>query len=71
MRKKLIESSISHFEAHIQKHVMNIEVMLENPVAFHGHTDIMDAIETELAEIAEYDDKLEMMKKYFLISKTE
>ena len=44
---------------------MNIETMLRNPIAIPEHTDIMDAIEKELEIIAEYDDKLEMLDKYF------
>jgi hypothetical protein len=46
---------------------MNIEVILSNPIAIHDHTDIMTAIELELAHIAEYEDKLEALKKYFPI----
>ena len=65
MRKLLIETSKQHFESHIQKHRMNIEVMLNNPTAIHDHSDIMDAIEKEVAQIAEYKDKLEVMEKYF------
>jgi hypothetical protein len=66
MRNDLLETSRVHFESHILKHKMNIEVMLNNPIAIPEHTDIMDAIEKELAIMAEYDDKLEMLKKYFL-----
>lgn len=65
MRKEIIETSRVHFESHILKHKMNIEVMLNNPIAIPEHTDIMDAIEKELAIMAEYSDKLEMLNKYF------
>lgn len=65
MRKELLDASRIHFESHILKHKLNIEVMLNNPIAIPEHTDIMDAIEKELAIIAEYDDKLEMLKKHF------
>jgi hypothetical protein len=44
---------------------MNVEVMLSNPTAIADHTDIMDAIEKEVAVIAEYMDKLEVLEKYF------
>ena len=56
-----------HFESHIEKHRMNIEVILNNPMAIHDHTDIMTAIELELEHIAEYEDKLEALNKYFPI----
>jgi hypothetical protein len=65
IRTKIIKASISHFESHIEKHKMNIEVMLANPMAIHDHTDIMTAIETELEHIAEYEDKLEAITKHF------
>jgi hypothetical protein len=65
IRTKLINASIKHFEAHILKHKMNIEVMLANPMAIHDHTDIMTAIELELEYIAEYEDKLEAITKHF------
>lgn len=65
MRNDLIRVSEMHFKAHIEKHRMNIEVLLNNPTAIHGHVDVMDAIEKELAEIADYEDKLEVLTKYF------
>lgn len=50
------------FLAHIEMHAMNIRVMMNNPMAIHEHTDFMGAIELELAQIAEYKDKLEAME---------
>ena len=50
------------FQANIEKHAMNIRVMMNNPMAIHEHTDFMGAIELELAQIAEYKDKLEAME---------
>lgn len=65
MRDQLINASEIHFKAHIEKHRVNIETMLRNPIAIPEHTDIMEAIEKELEIIAEYDDKLEVLNKYF------
>ena len=65
IRDKLIRASIAHFTSHIEKHKMNIEVILSNPIAIHDHTDIMGAIELELAQIAEYEDKLEALTRHF------
>ena len=65
MKQRLIETSKEHFRSHINKHRMNIEVMLNNPTAIHEHSDIMEAIEKETGMIAEYMDKLEVMEKYF------
>ena len=65
MREELIKASKMHFEAHIEKHRINVENLLEKGVGVPEHPDIMDTIEKELAIIAEYDDKLEVLKKYF------
>ena len=65
MRTQLIQASKQHYQAHIVKHRINVEVMLDNPTAIHDHSDIMEAIEKEVAYNAEYMDKLEVLEKYF------
>ena len=67
MRSDLIKASKLHFQAHIEKHRVNIENLLENGVGGAEHPDIMDTIEKELEIIAEYDDKLSVLDKYFSI----
>ena len=65
-RDDLIEASIKHFKAHIAKHKVNIDVLMENGVGVAEHPDIMETIEKELAIMAEYEDKLAVLKKYFV-----
>ena len=65
MRTDIINASKLHFKAHIEKHRVNIENLLENPRGVAEHPDIMDTIEKELEIIAEYDDKLIVLIKYF------
>jgi hypothetical protein len=65
MRKEIIVVLKDHFKAHIFKHKMNVDIMLNNPTAIHDHTDLMDAIEKEVTLIAEYQDKLDIMESYF------
>ena len=65
MRTDIINASKLHFKAHIEKHRVNIENLLENPRGVAEHPDIMDTIEKELEIIAEYDDKLNVLIKYF------
>ena len=65
MRRDIIEASKLHFKAHIEKHRINVENLLEKGVGVAEHPDIMDTIEKELEIIAEYEDKLEIIKKYF------
>ena len=66
MREQLIQAAQAHFEGQLLKHKMNVEIMLANPIAIHDHTDWMTAMEAEIAQIAEYEDKLEVLKKYFI-----
>lgn len=65
MREQMIETLRVYFSSHIMKHKMNIEIMLKKPMAIHDHTDWMSAVEQEIAIIAEYEDKLEVLNKHF------
>jgi len=65
MRKDIIEASKLHFKAHIEKHRINVENLLEKGVGVAEHPDIMETIEKELEIIAEYHDKLSVLKEYF------
>ena len=65
MRDDLIKASKLHFQAHIEKHRVNVENMLNNTIGVAEHPDVMDTIEKELAIIAEYEDKLHVLDKYF------
>jgi hypothetical protein len=64
-RNELIRASKIHFEAHIEKHRINVENLLQNSVGIGEHGDIMDTIEKELEEMAKYHDLLEVISTYF------
>jgi hypothetical protein len=68
MRLKLLEAFRSHAKGHVDKHVANVEVYLTNPAGIGEHSDIIEAIEVEMKQIAEYDDMIEMLDKYFVDS---
>ena len=65
MRNQMLNAVRKHAEAHIEKHRMNVEVYLNNPVGVGEHSDIMDAIEKEIEEMAKYHDHLEILDNYF------
>lgn len=65
MRQQLVKTLAAHFSSQIVKHKMNVEIMLANPMAIHDHTDWMTAAEAEIAQIAEYEDRLAALNKYF------
>lgn len=66
-KDKIIEASKAHFKGHIEKHKMNVEILLSSHVGVAEHPDVMETIEKELAIIAEYNDKLEMLNKFFSV----
>lgn len=65
LRDTIIKSLLRHAEGHIEKHCANIEVYLTNPAGVGEHPDILEAIEKELAVIAEYEDQISIIRKYF------
>jgi len=67
MREKLIEALKAHAVGHIEKHKMNVEVILQNAVGIGEHGDVLSEAEKELKIIAEYNDQLEMLEKYFTV----
>ena len=67
MREKMISALLAHAQGDIQKHKMNVEVYLSNPVGIGEHSNVMEAIEEELNMIAKYEDQISVIKKHFLI----
>lgn len=65
MRDILLKAVKSHAQGHIDKHVANVEVYLNQSVGIGEHSDIIEAIEIELEEIAKYQDQLDIVEKYF------
>ena len=75
MRDFLIKAQQSYLLGYINKHVANIEILLNNPVGISGvddkHQDIQEAIEVELGIIADYNDKLEVLQRFFIKPQNE
>ena len=67
MREKMISALLAHAQGDIQKHKMNVEVYLTNPVGIGEHSNVMEAIEEELNMIAKYEDQVSVIKKQFII----
>ena len=65
LRNELLHASRVHFEAHIEKHRVNVENLLQNSVGIGEHSDVMDSIEKELEEMSKYHDLLEVLRVYF------
>ena len=62
---KIKTSLIAFLEGQIQKHIMNVQIQMQNPVGVAEQPDTLETIEGELGKIADYQDKLEVLNKYF------
>jgi hypothetical protein len=65
LRLEMINAAVKHAEAHIEKHRMNVEIYLTNPVGVGEHSEVMDEIEKQLDEMARYQDHVDILKSYF------
>jgi hypothetical protein len=65
LREEILHAMRLHAEAHIEKHRMNVEVYLTNPVGVGEHSEVMEEIEKQLELMAQYHDQLEMLETYF------
>tara|TARA_R100001591_G_scaffold2912_4_gene7245 strand:+ start:910 stop:1149 length:240 start_codon:yes stop_codon:yes gene_type:complete len=55
----------SFYVGNINRHIANVEVYLRMPVGIGEHSDIQESIDKEIEKIAQFDDKLAMVMKYF------
>ena len=61
----MYDALIAHAKGHIEKHKANVDIYLNQSVGIGEHGDILETIEKELNIIAQYDDQLEILEKYF------
>lgn len=47
----------------MQYHAANVEIYLENPVGIGEHPDVLGALEDELGKVAEYKEKLDILRE--------
>lgn len=60
LRNRMIDATIAHAKGKISLHKANVEVYLQNPSGIGEHSDVMEALEHELKQVAEYQDILEV-----------
>ena len=61
----VIKGLQNHFQGLIDRHIANAMILITNPVGVAEHPDTLESIETELGKIADYEDKLNILNKYF------
>ena len=65
MTSEIIDVLIKQCEAGIERHKMNVRVLTEKNVGLADHGDLIITIEGELDKVANYEDRLQVLKKYF------
>ena len=65
MAPQIVDVLIKQCEAGIDRHRINVRVLTEKRVGLAEHGDLIVTIEEELDKIAHYQDRLEVLKKYF------
>jgi cation transport regulator ChaC len=64
MRSEVLLAAEAHFVGHIEKHRANAEILATNAAGVGNNGDVLEELEKELAEVADYHDKLEMLYTY-------
>ena len=65
MKDKIVITLEQYYEAKIAQHKLNIDIMMKNPRSIPEHENFTEAIDKELAELANAHDKLQALKEYF------
>lgn len=65
MRDILLTALRSGYRGDVARARANIDVYLTNPAGIGEHPDIIEAIDSEVAKLAEADEKLATLDKYF------
>ena len=60
----LLSALKSYYVGHINKHIANVEIYLSRSTGIGEHSDIVEAMDKEIAEVGKYDDRLSMILKY-------
>ena len=63
MREQIKQAATDHLQGMINKHKMNLELMLTNPVSVAEHPDFLETFESELEKVAHYEDMLSVVMR--------
>ena len=61
----MLNSLRAYYTGQISKHKMNIENLITNSVGVAEHPDHIETISKEMRLLADYDEQLQMVDKYF------
>ena len=60
--EELKHTLLAHARGDMEKHLANVKIYLNSPVGIGEHSDVMKAIEEELAKVAYYRDIVNVLK---------
>jgi len=66
MTASIIQALEAKYQAEIAEAEANVGVYMNNPVGIGEHPDLVSAVDSQIARIAEADDKLKVLKEYYL-----
>ena len=64
MKASITQALKNSLEASVDRHRVNVSILLTNNVGVAEHPDILQTIEDELEKIAHYQDKLEALREF-------
>lgn len=65
MMNYLLKALLKKLEGEVEMAKANIRVYEKNPAGIGEHPDVVEAIETQVAKIAEAEDKISVIKTHF------
>jgi len=65
MREQMLNALRAYYTGQISKHKMNIENLITNSVGVAEHPDHIETISKEMRLLADYDEQLQMVDKYY------
>lgn len=66
MKDQLVKAMMMHAEGELERAKTNIMVYMNHSVGIGEHSDIVEACQEELDKMASAEDRIEMLKKYFV-----
>ena len=61
----MVSAARKHAEAELDLHKANIEVYMRQVVGIGEHSDVIETIQKELDKMAQAQDRLDMLDRYF------
>ena len=65
LKSAILKALEDKYNAQISEADATLKIYFENSVGIGEHPDILESIEKELAVIAEYEDQITIIRKYF------